>query len=94
MRVRTSSAASALRVLAALSVSVVVGLSAGLASATQAVAGEDPFGVSAPRPVRHHRHARPDAPPAYPRAAIVSGYLPRNNNVPMYNEPPRRGPAW
>lgn len=95
MTVRTSSAASALRVLAVLSVGIVADPSAGLASATQAVAGEDPFGVAAPRPVRPHRRARPDAsPPPDPRAAIVGGYLPRNNNVPMYNEPPSRGPRW
>lgn len=89
MSVRAASAASAPRCLAALSAVVV----AGLASAAPAVAGEDPFGASAPRALRHHRHARPEAPPPAPRAAIVSGYLPRNNNLPMYNEPPRRGPA-
>ena len=94
MTVRTSFRASAPRLLAALSVGVVAGLSAGLASTTRAVAGEDPFGVSAPRPVRHHRPARPDAPlPPHPRAAIVGGYLPRNNNLPMYNAPPDRDPA-
>lgn len=94
MSVRTFSAASALRALAALSAAALAGLSAGLASAPEAVAGEDPFGVSAPDHVRHHRPARTAPPPAYPRPAIVSGYLPRNNNVPMYNEPPPRGSAW
>lgn len=46
-----------------------------------------------PHVVRHRIRVRsvpvPLAPPV-----IVRGYLPRNPNVPMYNEPPRRGPAW
>jgi hypothetical protein len=25
---------------------------------------------------------------------LIRDYLPRNNNVPMYNEPPRLRPAW
>jgi len=25
---------------------------------------------------------------------LVRDYLPRNHNVPMYNEPPRTTPAW
>ncbi len=41
---------------------------------------------------------RPPPPPGfgygYGPPAIVSGYLPRNNNLPMYNEPPARRPAW
>ena len=90
MSVRTSCTAPAPRLLAALSIAVV----AGLASATQAVAGEDPFGVTLPRPRHPHRPGRPAAPPPVPPAAIVGGYLPRNNSVPMYNEPPRRSPAW
>ena len=47
----------------------------------------------APRVVRHHRirlHPVPVAPPP----VLIRDYLPRNHNVPMYNEPPRRGPAW
>lgn len=46
------------------------------------------------RRATHHRH--PDAVRFHgpPRPGIVSGYLPRNNSVPMYNEPPRRPPAW
>lgn len=28
------------------------------------------------------------------RGSHFWGYLPRNHNVPMYNEPPRREPAW
>jgi hypothetical protein len=27
-------------------------------------------------------------------AVRIWGYLPRNHNIPMYNEPPRRGPSW
>ena len=42
-----------------------------------------------PRTVR----VRPEAV-IVPPPVIVRGYLPRNHNVPMYNEPPRRGPAW
>ncbi len=89
MTVRTTPAVSALRVLAGLSAALL----AGLAAAPETAAGEDPFAVSAPHPVRRHRDARAAAPPrAFPPVAIVSGYLPRNNNVPMYNEPPSRGP--
>jgi hypothetical protein len=43
---------------------------------------------------RTRHHLRPQPLPAPGRAAIVSGYLPRNHNVPMYNEPPRRPPSW
>ncbi|ACB26307.1 hypothetical protein [Methylobacterium radiotolerans] len=32
--------------------------------------------------------------PAVPPPVLVRDYLPRNLNVPMYNEPPRRAPAW
>ena len=89
MTVRTSSAASALRALAGISAALL----AGLAAAPGAAAGEDPFAVSAPHPVRRHRDAGAAAPPrAFPPVAIVSGYLPRNTNLPMYNEPPSRGP--
>ena len=54
---------------------------------TPAVAQEDAFSDAPPRHVRVYR--RPAAPPAYAGPpATVSGYLPRNNAVPMYNEPP------
>lgn len=45
----------------------------------------------APAPCR-----RPPPPPGfgYGPPRIVSGYLPRNNTLPMYNEPPARPPAW
>ena len=44
-----------------------------------------------PRLVRHRIRERPVlvAPPV-----LIRDYLPRNHNVPMYNEPPRREPAW
>ncbi|GJE11019.1 MULTISPECIES: hypothetical protein [Methylobacterium] len=45
-----------------------------------------------PRIVRHRIHVRPV--PAVPPPVLIRDYLPRNHNVPMYNEPPRRGPAW
>ncbi|MEE7504080.1 hypothetical protein ACLBXO_09245 [Methylobacterium sp. C33D] len=32
--------------------------------------------------------------PAVPPPVLVRDYRPRNLNVPMYNEPPRRAPAW
>ncbi len=50
----------------------------------------DPFGDGPPpraRVVRRPAYAVPS-----PGPAIVSGYLPRNNAVPMYNEPPRWRP--
>ena len=47
----------------------------------------------APPRLRHIVRVRPDMS-AVPPTVIVRGYLPRNLNVPMYNEPPRRGPAW
>jgi len=53
--------------------------------------------ASAERRGAHHPSRRivrvrpvPDVPPP----VLVQGYLPRNHNVPMYNEPPRRAPAW
>ncbi|MCJ2140007.1 hypothetical protein [Methylobacterium sp. E-066] len=49
-------------------------------------------GFNPPR-LRRVVRARPEAS-AVPPPVIVRGYLPRNHNVPMYNEPPRRGPAW
>jgi hypothetical protein len=45
-----------------------------------------------PRIVRYRNTARPGPP--VPPPVLVQGYLPRNHNVPMYNEPPRRAPAW
>ncbi|WP_244625603.1 hypothetical protein [Methylobacterium mesophilicum] len=47
----------------------------------------------APRVIRHHR-VRLDPVPVAPPPVLFRDYLPRNHNVPMYNEPPRRGPAW
>ncbi|MEE7446421.1 hypothetical protein MRF4_00365 [Methylobacterium radiotolerans] len=32
--------------------------------------------------------------PAIPPPVLVRDYLPRNHNLPMYNEPPRVAPAW
>lgn len=59
-------------------------LGAGLAPA---VAQDDAFSDAPPRRIRVVR--RPVGPPAYVAPpAIVSDYLPRNNAVPMYNEPP------
>ncbi len=63
-----------------------------MATVGPASAFEDAFGAPAPyrtrvihRPVRvYHRPIRVLPPPV-----IVNGYLPRNHNVPMYNEPPR-----
>ncbi|WP_457107378.1 hypothetical protein [Methylobacterium sp. P5_C11] len=43
-------------------------------------------------PAPHVLRVRPV--PAVPPTVLVRGYLPRNHNVPMYNEPPRREPAW
>lgn len=51
-----------------------------------AAARDDVFSDAPPRRVylkRHHALRVYGPPPA-----IVSGYLPRNNGVPMYNEPP------
>ncbi|GJD36244.1 hypothetical protein [Methylobacterium aerolatum] len=70
-------------VLAALA----LGVTAGPASAF-----EDAFGQPLPYRERVIRRPVRALPPA-----IVSGYLPRNHNVPMYNEPPRRpafGASW
>lgn len=49
-----------------------------------------------PRPCAPAPCRRPPPPPGfgYGPPAIVSGYLLRNNNLPMYNEPPARRPAW
>lgn len=91
-----SPAGSALRVLAGLSAL----LFAGLALVPQpASAWEDPYAVADPTRPRPHGRMRPvPIRPAPPQAAIVSGYRPRNTNVPMYNEPPgvrsSGGPAW
>ncbi|AWN35659.1 hypothetical protein [Methylobacterium radiodurans] len=54
------------------------------------------YGVP-PRPCAPAPCRRPPPPPGLrygPPPAIVSGYLPRNNNLPMYNEPPARPPSW
>ncbi|MHB2211073.1 hypothetical protein [Methylobacterium sp. CM6257] len=57
-----------------------------------AVAADWPRERHAPRIVRYRGPVR--TLPAVPPPVLVQGYLPRNHNVPMYNEPPRRGPAW
>ena len=61
----------------------------GLAPVPSSAWPADP-GTAPPRG-RHPANTRPA--PGVPQGAIVSGYLPRNHNVPMYNEPPRLGPA-
>jgi hypothetical protein len=45
-----------------------------------------------PRVVRSVVRVRPV--PAVPPPVLIRDYLPRNPNVPMYNEPPRREPVW
>lgn len=55
-----------------------------------AQAADDPFGDVPPPRTRVVRRPVRVLPPLAP--AIVSGYLPRNNAVPMYNEPPRWRP--
>ncbi|GLS68880.1 hypothetical protein GCM10007890_08920 [Methylobacterium tardum] len=45
-----------------------------------------------PRPIRDRSTVR--AVPPVPPPVLVRGYLPRNHNIPMYNEPPRREPVW
>ena len=49
-----------------------------------------------PRMVHHRIRQRIHlAPvPVGPPPVLIRDYLPRNHNVPMYNEPPRRGAAW
>lgn len=42
------------------------------------------------QPPRYRAAPPPYDGRAYGRAPIVSGYLPRNHAVPMYNEPPAR----
>ncbi|MCJ2125438.1 hypothetical protein [Methylobacterium sp. J-077] len=70
-----------------------LGLLAGLALVpAPASAWPEDRGFAPPR-LRRAVRARPEAS-AVPPPVIVQGYLPRNHNVPMYNEPPRRGPAW
>lgn len=58
-------------------------LCAGLAPAA---AQDDAFSDAPPRRIRVVR--RPPGRPFVAPPALVSGYLPRNNAVPMYNEPP------
>lgn len=58
-----------------------------LSGLTPAVAQEDAFSDAPPRHVRVYRKVLPVRPYAGP-PAIVSGYLPRNYGVPLYNEPP------
>ncbi|MCJ2013459.1 hypothetical protein [Methylobacterium sp. J-076] len=58
---------------------------AGLAPAA---ARDDAFADAPPHRVRRV-HRPVGLPPVYgPPPALVSDYLPRNNAVPMYNEPP------
>jgi hypothetical protein len=67
-------------------------LLAGLAFVpAQASAWPEDRGFDPPR-LRRTIRVRPDRS-AVPPPVIIRGYLPRNHNVPMYNEPPRRGPA-
>ena len=54
---------------------------------TPAVAHEDAFSDAPPRHVRVYRRVVP-APRYVSPPPVISGYLPRNNAVPMYNEPP------
>ena len=63
-----------------------------LAVPAPASAWPEDRGFAPPR-LRRVVRVRPDLA-AVPPPVIVRGYLPRNHNVPMYNEPPRRGPAW
>ena len=51
-------------------------------------AESDPFGDTAPHRLRTRTPAVHNLPPP-PQAEIVTGYLPRNHNIPIYNEPPR-----
>lgn len=44
------------------------------------------FATAPPPPVRC------GPPPCRP--GLLTGYLPRTANVPLYNEPPARGPRW
>ncbi len=88
MTSRLRSAGPALSILAGVSAALWIGFPS---AATPASAWPDDRGPVQP-PRHHHRPAYPTAGPL-PQPAIVSGYLPRNNNLPMYNEPPPRGPA-
>lgn len=45
-------------------------------------------------PVPARRLVRIRPAPAGPPPVLIRDYLPRNHNVPMYNEPPRGGPIW
>jgi hypothetical protein len=44
--------------------------------------------------MRTHRFLHLAPVPVGPPPVLIRDYLPRNHNVPMYNEPPRRGAAW
>jgi hypothetical protein len=69
-----------LRHAAILTLAVVAGLGPALAQ-------EDAFG----EPIRYReRIVRRPVRVLPPPPAIISGYLPRNNAVPLYNEPPRQ----
>lgn len=57
-----------------------------------AVAADWPRDTHPPRSVRYRSTVL--SVPAAPPPVLVRDYLPRNLNVPMYNEPPRRAPAW
>jgi hypothetical protein len=43
---------------------------------------------------RRRRVVRVRPMPPVLAPVLIRDYLPRNNNVPMYNEPPRLRPAW
>lgn len=66
------------------------------AATTGTAARAEGYRPGPPRPCVPAPCRRPPPPPGfgYGPPAIVSGYLPRNHNVPMYNEPPARPPAW
>ncbi len=69
-----------------------VGASILLASPTWA----EGYRAGPPRPCAPAPCRRPPPPPGfgYGPPALVSGYLPRNHNLPMYNEPPAHPPTW
>lgn len=58
-----------------------------IAGLCPAVAQDDAFGE--PNPYRERIVRRP-ARVLPPPPVIINDYLPRNNAVPLYNEPPRR----
>ena len=71
-----------------------VALAVALLAASPVLAGPAPWPGDRPGPriVRHRVVVRPV--PVVPPPVLVRDYLPRNHNVPLYNEPPRFAPAW